>query len=424
MDKHRKARIPKLQFTESRGIGWHVSYRDPDTGTPRKHRFGISERSREEEARAAYHRWLGEHLNGETPKPRPAKEPVNPRAVEPPPSPAGAPTASEPGSVVDIASGLISSLEARVRAPDERRRQGTIARRGFIDRRRHIRDFLAYLNEQHGKGTTSRMLFSEISLADVEGYNRWVVRQGYSFAQVNGRMQMVKHIIDRAGRPEHGGQVLSWNWNSRDVGHGKPVNVRPLPTRSQLRKVLPACDLRERTMIWMALGLGFGQQDLATVLVGQIDRQSYDLRRSKTGIERYGSHKWDWSPPPLIWAHIKRCVAESSRSRGELLFVTRLGRPLVHDRADSVTQWWSRLRKSVGETKKSLGGFYTLRHVGATEYGSRPGCSIADIRRWLGHSASSQIADVYMRPIRPEYREVVAWVRKRLASKDLTERSK
>ncbi len=418
MDKRRKARIPKLKFTEVQGIGWHVSYRDPVTKTPGRYRFGIRERAREEEALAAYHRWLGEHLNGETPEPRPAPKPLSPTASEPASIPAGTQTTCVPGSVVDIASGLIAALEARVRAPDERRRQGTIARRGFIDRRRHIRDFLAYLNNQHGKGTASRMLLRDLSLADVEGFNHWVVRQGYSFAQVNGRMQMVKHIIDRAGRPEHGGQVLSWNWDSRDVGHGKPVKVRPLPTRRQLRKVLAACDLRERTMIWMALGLGFGQQDLATVLIGQIDRQSYDLRRSKTGIERYGS------TPPLVWAHIKRYIVESSRSRGDLLFVTRLGRPVVHDRADSVTQWWSRLRKSVGETKKTLGGFYTLRHLGATEYGSRSGCSIADIRRWLGHSASSQMADVYMRPIPPEYREVVTWVRKRLTSKVLTERSK
>ncbi len=34
MDKHRKARIPKLRFPENRGIGWHVSYRDPGTGRP------------------------------------------------------------------------------------------------------------------------------------------------------------------------------------------------------------------------------------------------------------------------------------------------------------------------------------------------------------------------------------------------------
>jgi len=143
MDKHRKARIPKLRFTESRGIGWHVSYRDPETGTPRKHRFGISERAREEEAVAAYHRWLGEHLNGETPEPLYARKPKSPKSDKPTPSPAETLTASEPGSMMDIASGLIASLQARVRGAGERRRQGTIARRGFIDRRRHIRDSLA-----------------------------------------------------------------------------------------------------------------------------------------------------------------------------------------------------------------------------------------------------------------------------------------
>lgn len=88
------------------------------------------------------------------------------------------------------------------------------------------------------------------------------------------------------------------------------------------------------------LGFGFGQQDLANVRVGQIDRQSYGLRPSKTCIDRYGD------TPPLVWAHIKRDVVESSRERGDLLFVTQCGRPLVPYRSDSVTQWWSRLRKS------------------------------------------------------------------------------
>jgi len=83
-----------------------------------------------------------------------------------------------------------------------------------------------------------------------------------------------------------------------------------------------------------------------------------------------------------------------------------------------------KLRTAIGETKESLDGFYTLRHLGATDFGSRPSCSISDMRRWLGHGASSRVADIYMRPVGPEYREVVKWVRKRLASKALTERTK
>lgn len=89
----------------------HLSYRDPVTKTPRRYGSGIGERVREEGARAAYHRWLEAHLNGETPKPQSAQESMSPRTVEPIPSLAVTPTASEPGNVVDIASGLIASLE-------------------------------------------------------------------------------------------------------------------------------------------------------------------------------------------------------------------------------------------------------------------------------------------------------------------------
>ena len=55
--------------------------------------------------------------------------------------------------------------------------------------------------------------------------------------------------------------------------------------------------------------------------------------------------------------------------------------------------------------------------LGATEFGSRPGASIGDVKRWLGHTASSNMADLYMRPVKPEYREVVYWLRAKLTRK-------
>lgn len=223
---NKRKRAPRLSFTVTQGIGWHVSFRDATTGSPTRHRFGIREKRREP--------------------------------------------------------------EARIRNPGEPRRQGTIVKAVYKDRRKHITDFLDFLNERHGERVTSRMKIADLSMADVEGFNQWAVGEGYSASQVNKRMQMVKGIIDRAGRPEHGGQVLSWNWDSRDLAHGKPSEARTLPKRHQLRCVLAACELRERTMVWMAIGLGFGQQDLANVRAGQIDQESYDLRRSKTGIERFG----------------------------------------------------------------------------------------------------------------------------------------
>lgn len=55
-------------------------------------------------------------------------------------------------------------------------------------------------------------------------------------------------------------------------------------------------------------------------------------------------------------------------------------------------------------------GFYTLRHLGPSEFSSRPEASISDVRRRLSHAADSDVADIYMRPMRPEYRDVVEWV--------------
>src|ERR1700733_14225098 len=57
----RKKRIPKLAYTDHRGIGWHVSFRDPATGLSRKHRFGLIP---EERAEILYHQWVSEHFDG------------------------------------------------------------------------------------------------------------------------------------------------------------------------------------------------------------------------------------------------------------------------------------------------------------------------------------------------------------------------
>ena len=85
MATHRKRRIPKLSYTKLRGIGWHVSIRDPETGVPRKIRFGNVEKR---EAEKLYHQWLAEHLgvvpngNSNEPSPKPRRRHVaNPALV-------------------------------------------------------------------------------------------------------------------------------------------------------------------------------------------------------------------------------------------------------------------------------------------------------------------------------------------------------
>lgn len=402
MAKTSRQRIPKLRFTSIRGIGWHVAYRDPITRHSKRHRFGIEEREREPVARTLYHAWLVQHLGGVSNRGETTN--VKPRATR------TSITNTLSGSILEIASGLIEVERARTRSEKEPRRRGTIAAPVFRDRNKQIRDFLQFLNERHGAGAVSRMRLVDLSMDNVELYNQILVEQGYSDSQVAKRVQLVKAIIDRAGRPEHGRQLLTWNWDSRDVAHGAPTNERKLPSVKHLNKLLDAADLRGRTMIWLGIGMGLGARDLAAIHVGQIAEDAYDLRRSKTGVERYGT------TPPLVWAYVSKYKVTMSRPLGELLFVTRTGVPLVHSRGNAVTLWWSKLRVKAGETKATVPGFYTLRHLGATEFGSRPRTSISEVKRWLGHSASSDMSDVYMRPVKPEYREVIEWVRARLAS--------
>lgn len=402
MATHRNRRTPKLKFTKLRGIGWHVSYRDRATGTPRRHRFGIAQREREAEARVLYHAWVLEQLGGANPKlfptklAAPARRKFSPQVLS--------------GSLLEIASGLTEAERLRAREGEGPRRQGTIAAAVFHDRKKQIRDFLEFMNERHGQGAVARLRIADLTMDDVEAYNRAIVKKGFSASQVAKRLQLVKAIIDRAGRPEHGGQLLGWNWDSRDVLHGAPSKERLFPTVTQLRRLIAAADLKGRTMIWLGLGLGFGARDLAAIRVGQITPENYDLRRSKTGVERFGT------TPPIVWAYVAKYVAAARRPEGQLLFVTRNGLPLVHPPTNAVTLWWTKLRDAVAEKNESLPGFYTLRHLGATEFGSRPGASISDVKRWLGHAASSHMADLYMRPVRPEYQKLVNWLRKRLIS--------
>lgn len=280
--------------------------------------------------------------------------------------------------------------------------------------KKDIKDFLTFLNHRHGDGAVGRLRLADLTLLDVEAYNQFLVAKRFSVNTVSHKMQVVKRIVDRAGRQEYGEQELQWNWDSVDRSPGRAPKQKQLPTLEQLKKLHNKADARGQAMIWMGIGLGFGQGDLAAIRVDDIDEQGYDLRRSKTGIDRYGA------TPPGVWRAIQAYLQETPRARGAELFVTRNGKRLVHTKSDSVLQWLNRLRTSIGASKKTLDGFYVLRHLGATEFGSREGCSISEMKRWLGHSASSSMADVYMRPVSPEHREAVEAVRKYLLRKPVS----
>jgi integrase len=313
-----------------------------------------------------------------------------------------------PGSLLHVATDLLHFDQARTREDGSARTRGTIHSRVRLNRKKMLLDFLRFMKERHGQGCLTSMKLADLTMSDVETYNQKIALAGYSQSQVSERLQMIHALIERAGRPEFGHQMLQWNWDSRDVTHGKPKNETQLLSLPQLKRLLKASELREQTMIWMGIGLGFGPSDLSAVRVGDIDEETYDLRRGKTGIERYGE------TPKLVWNLINRYVKAAGRKPADLMFVTRTGKPVVHGRTNSIQLWWDQLRTTIEESKESLAGFYMLRHTGATEYGSRSGISIGQVKRWLGHSASSRVADQYMKPVSPEDKPVIEWVRNAL----------
>jgi len=164
----RKKRVPQLRHTDTRGIGWHVSDRDPVTGTPRKHRFRARSRA---EAEPLYHAWVAQHLNADEDMLRPSlprrstvapsREPTKPATVE-----------AVPGSLLLIGSDLINLWEGQVRKSGEPRRKGTIHHRTYLTRKKHVNDFLAFLNARHGAGAVARMRLDSLDMEDVDAYRR------------------------------------------------------------------------------------------------------------------------------------------------------------------------------------------------------------------------------------------------------------
>ncbi|MEQ8835321.1 MAG: hypothetical protein RID07_00795, partial [Lacipirellulaceae bacterium] len=201
--KHRKKRVPKLRYTNSQKIGWHASYRDPETGSPRRKRFGMVS---QEEAEVMYHEWVVSHLRGEAPaaQPKPSRRKLTHQLAAPKPSDSSVGTEAVPGSLLEVTSGLLHFEQSRIAPDDGVRRKGTITKKTYGSREQFAQEFLKFLNTRHGQGAAGRIMLVDLQMHDIEAYNQLLVSAGYSASQVKKRMRLVKAIIDRAGRPEYG----------------------------------------------------------------------------------------------------------------------------------------------------------------------------------------------------------------------------
>lgn len=409
-----RRRIPKLsEQPEGPNGRYYTSYRDAK-GKCQRQRFSRDRKESEQ----AYRRWVIEHYDDS------ADIVIRDGA--------GRKDALEQ-TLPYIANAFIKHDEGRVRADGTARKKGTISLRVFDDDRRQVVNILKWAKVRFGNRLKQESFAALFTETDYEVMMMDFAKR-LSASQVNKHRQRFWQIVNFAKRRPI---QVRLPFGPDDVQHFGGVDTkraRVVPTVKMIQTILKAADERERLWIWLGIGLGFGNDDLARVCPVHFDRDSYDMRRGKTGFDRYGK-MW-----PMVWANLQAYLKSNACDRDDLLFRTRTGRPLVwvkaktdeelkngtttrkacntpYKRSDSVWQKFRKLKKRAG-----LGewpeGFYIWRHLGATAYATRDDVGLAALRTFLGHG-KSDAADQYLKPLTPQVKEVVEWVNRMLDSDDL-----
>ena len=416
LKKERKKRIPVLSKKTEPGNGrYYTSFRDSNGKSKRK-RFSKDL----EESQLMYHRWIIENYDNST-------EIVTRQKTQ------GKHNFQE--SLPFIANAFIQHERERVRPDAAKRIRGTISIRVFDDNRRQVINILKWCKTRYKDQLSQSSFQNLMTETDYESMMLHFVNR-LSNSQVNKHRQRFWDIVRFARRKPFRVYFPFTRDDVRLFGGVEIRKQRTLPTIDMIQKILSIATTRERLWIWLGIGLGFGNDDLARCRPEYFDVNSYDMRRGKTGFARYGVMR------PMVWGHFQEYLKNHPREKGELLFITAKGNPLVwvktktdeelkngtttngpsqipFKRCDSLCQRWNKLKKDAN-LHSWKEGFYIWRHLGATAYASREGVGIAQLRTFLGHG-KSQVADEYMKPLTPETKKVVKWVNEILNSSNIDE---
>ena len=396
-------RTSKLSEKPERQTGrYYAAYRDDDGKPPRK-RFTKDR----EESEHLYHLWLAERYN-------PDIEIISRSAETDKPV--------TDASLLAISSAYLERQGRRVRGFDDAHKRGTVNQQTCDDIRRQVFTIVEWAKKNLGVRFRSTKLGSLFTINDYEDMFRGFIKQwGPSF--VNKLGQRFWDMVRFAGREPYRVQLSFTRDEVRLYGgNDTRPSRRTLPTVSDLQKILKAATLRERTWIWLALGCAFGPQDIARCKPIHFARQNFDLRRGQTGVDRYGPMF------PSVWRHLKAYLDEHPAKPNNLLFTTSDGNPVVlirakqpgartgkvsYTKSSALRCAWMRLLKRSGA--EWSGGFYKLRHLGGTTYGSRPEVSVVALRDFMGHT-SIETTNRYLRAVTPQNRRLIAWITKNLDS--------
>ena len=311
-DKKRRNRIPKLSRKPDASGRYCISFRDAH-GKPCRVRF---QRTRDESERD-YRRWIRANYG------RDREE-----AAEPPSEKA----ASEPeiGTTLKaIIAAYIAAEHQRVRTDDAERTQGTVGIAEYWDIRHQALKIGLWAKEHFGNRFETVAFGSLMDIADYDAMMlHFIQNLRYAKTRVNKIRRRFWDMVRFAkGRPFRQ-QLPFLRDEVKKYGGGEKKRERDIPSVEVIRKVLATADTEERAWIWLAVGCAFGQDDLSKCRPLHFDTESYDLRRGKTGVERYGTMR------PMAWSHLRRFLAANPRKPDDLLFVTRTGkadRPQTHE---------------------------------------------------------------------------------------------
>jgi integrase len=134
----------------------------------------------------------------------------------------------------------------------------------------------------------------------------------------------------------------------------------------QLRRLVDSADMQVRAMILLGINAGFGNHDVATLLLSALDleRGWLNFPRPKTGIDRR-CPLWPETVAALREAIGERTVPRRDEAVG-LVFINSRGSPWVvtteKSRTDNIGVQFGNLMKQLGLHREGI-GFYTLLHV-------------------------------------------------------------
>jgi integrase len=414
-----RLRFPKLSTKPDSTGRYYAAYRDADDKCQKK-RFS-SDRA---DSKTAYRTWLRINYRQIAPV-------VNEGPAEEPPDVKGATKTAMPSIVV----AYVDYQRGRVRPDGVKRSRGLIELPEAEAIKGQIMLIANWAKARFGSRFREAPFETLFCVTDYNQMMQSFVKAEYAPSSVHKLVARFWHFVTWAANPPFS-QTIRFNKSQVDkFGSLKATSEWEIPSVGILQRILQHASLRFRAIIWMAIGCGFGNDDIAKVKPLHFDEQDYDLRRGKTGVPRSGK------TPPLVWSYIQACLKQDLREPGDILFIGRTGKPLVYTRTkneyemkhgtttkskpgksavvqvDAIRSSWERLLVKAGIDEEWWAGFYVLRHLGCTAAAQR--LNMLDLYSFMGHTGA-KVLHRYMQKVTPSTRPTIEWVNNCLMSTNLS----